>query len=106
MTRLEEIKERLSKTSGHSWKAIKMGENILCHHGVCPATEDCIVDSNLEEVLSSSEWLIVKWDDLNFMAHSHDDLKYLLDEVENPKLVEGISCSEKSNNYCSILIKG
>ena len=89
--RLEEIESRLNKTTAGHWKAApkdstyryKTSVSGTVHINESTAEDDCIlrVKDNIE-VLGCSEWMRVKWADLDFMAESKSDIEFLLSEVK------------------------
>ena len=89
---IEAIKIRLEKASNGPWIAAKGGSKILdssLSNLDAPfyslAEDYCILDFNQNEIIGSSEWMRVKWDNLDFMAHARQDIEYLLLEIDKLK---------------------
>lgn len=82
------IKERLRRATYGPWRAADGGAE--CFSGDESANsatrfyaeDDCILTYDKREVLGCSEWMRVKRDDLEFMAHARQDIEMLIAEVE------------------------
>lgn len=87
--RLQEIRAREAKATKGPWKAVQAGAPVNWEvdshtgqsNGVSGAVDDSIVTADNFEVLGSSEWINVKWDDLEFMAHAREDIPSLLARI-------------------------
>lgn len=86
---IEAIKRRLEAAHKGPWRAVRAGSKVITNFSLSPdkqwvsyAEDDCIIGPDGEEVLGSSEWIRVEWDDLEFMAHARQDVFDLLTEVE------------------------
>jgi len=84
---IDAIKKRLANATPGPWRPAKCGSdvNVMSHDGkqyITQAEDDCIIDNNGVEVMGCSEWIRVKWDDLEFMAHARQDIKELIEKIE------------------------
>jgi hypothetical protein len=115
--RLNQIEESLkSTTKPGPWKAAKAGTRVYVPELSKPgepyyskAEDDCILAANEESVLGSTEWLLVRFEDLSFMANAKADVEFLLNELrkrlEKPteavkiKLFQQDDCAPDSMEY-------
>ncbi|TAL45485.1 MAG: hypothetical protein EPN91_02405 [Salinibacterium sp.] len=85
---LAQIRARFSSTTKPGpWKIVETGELVrYTANGtsfIAKTQEDCIVDATGHEVLGASEYLNVQRSDLEFMAKAWQDIKFLLELVED-----------------------
>jgi hypothetical protein len=86
---LSEIKARVAQSTPGPWHPAKAGSKVWDESVdyTSEAEDDSILDEKNREILGSSEWIRVKWEDLEFMAHARDDVEKLIAEVERLRAI-------------------
>ena len=87
---IEAIKKRLAEAAPGPWRAAEAGSVVLDYRFMNEkgkpyssyAEDACILGPDDSEVLGCSEWMRVNLADLEFMAHSRQDIQDLLGEIE------------------------
>jgi hypothetical protein len=84
MTDLCAIRKRLSQTTKGQWKIKNSEPNQDSRN-----TDWASIVTDGEEVLSSTEWLNVGFDDLEFLANAKSDIEFLLSEIDRLQQEKG-----------------